>query len=236
MLITPPKPENSKLGADEVDVFLDYLFRTVARRPARLKLKEAAAVARYLDSLALRVSFPGDRLYLEWLAKLIWGAVLQYGEIPRCEQADALSFLNRHADNYLAWCNPGRASQLVSDTAPPELTLKQLPLKSSAMSTGGDRHPQQTDDLTERIYAAYHALREAKIRTAGPRVAAALNRAGIRTRARAGTSRAWSAYEVGERVKQYERQLKVKRWKRKAVVARWVRWFRMQRPSAAPKN
>ena len=236
MLITPSELENSKLRADEADGFLDYLFRTVARRPARLKLKEAAAVARYLDSLALRVPVPGDRQYLESLAKVIWGAVLQYGEIPTCEKKDAISFLNCHADTYLACCDPGRASQLVRDLAPPELTLKQLPLKSSTMSVVGDRNPQQTDDLTERIYVGYHALREAKIRRAGPRVAAALNAAGIRTRARGGTSRGWSAYEVGERVKQHERQLKVRRWKRMAVVARWVRWFRMQNPSAAPKN
>ena len=79
------------------------------------------------------------------------------------------------------------------------------------------------DDLSERIYAAYHGLRRAGIRGARTRIAAALSAAGWRIAIRSETDSRWGPYEVYERVKQYEGGLKERLEDRETARA-WGEW------------
>ena len=88
------------------------------------------------------------------------------------------------------------------------------------------------DDLSERIWVGYRALRKAKVRNARGMVAAALKRHGLETRARGGRSREWGPEEIGERVKQFEARGKQRsrsssEWERlrEALVYKWIYLF-----------
>ena len=82
------------------------------------------------------------------------------------------------------------------------------------------------DDLTERICAAYWALRLAGFRNATGQVAAALTRRGIPTRSRTGDL-SWTGFEVAERVKQHEAQVLARlspdrKAARRELVEKWT--------------
>ena len=93
------------------------------------------------------------------------------------------------------------------------------------------------DDLSERIYAAYHGLRRAGIYGARMRVAAALNVAGWKIAVRSDTDARWGSNEVYERVKQYAKGLEGRFGDRIAarawgdsLVSKWVYLFRSHVP------
>jgi hypothetical protein len=70
-----------------------------------------------------------------------------------------------------------------------------------ARGLGVQTHPTP-HNVSEMIYAAYHALRRAQMH--GRRIAKALNRHNISTEARGETDRTWGSDEVVDRLKQYE--------------------------------
>jgi hypothetical protein len=78
---------------------------------------------------------------------------------------------------------------------PPKLLGK----RRSSSGAGASR---LQDDLTERIYIAYHALTRTRIRNVRGRVAGVLNT----TQAR-GTDTRWGSAEVIERVRQFEERM-----------------------------
>jgi len=89
------------------------------------------------------------------------------------------------------------------------------------------------DDLSERIYAAYHGLRRAGIHGARTRVAAALNMASRKIAVRSDTDARWWPNEVYERVKQYAKGLEERSGSREvaraaadSMVSKWVFLFR----------
>jgi hypothetical protein len=221
-LAIPPQT----LDASDVDAFLEYLFSEVAQRPAPLYLRETAAVARYLSSLeALGVPLTvlarrGDaiaahdrwseseedrwgRLCVGQMTKIIWGFLLQSGQFKESTRKAALDFMRRHSDTYLA--NPYLELALafiethdVPPNAPP--LFRPAVLRSGHMSVQSE-NITVADDLSDRIFAAYHALPRAGSKRRSARIAAALtgSRAGSRVR------KSWSWADVNERVKAYAR-------------------------------
>jgi hypothetical protein len=168
---------------------------------------------------------------LEVLAGVIWGTVLQYARFPASSREDALRFLEKHAETYLSSFNMKAILEHVRNAKPSGFGRAWVAphLLSARLSAQGQGTPQLADDLTERIWVGYQALRKANVRNARRLVAAALNQQGLETRARGATSRAWGPEEIGERVKQFE--TRAKRRSRsssgwcEAVVHKWVYLF-----------
>jgi hypothetical protein len=231
------------LRPDEIEAFLNYIFSDISRRPKRLKLKETAAVARYLKAVAVETSFSPERELVERVAEVIWGTLLDTGQIEIASTEQVMEFLEEHAPTYLASFDvPAMVKYLRQVKAPTRHSDFFRP--SNLMGkrrSGSHRGPDQLpDDLTERIYAAYHALRKAQVRDARGRVSEVLNRLGYKTQSRSDVNQ-WSSAEVIERCRQYEARLKQRyrltnneagRMKlaqlREAGVAIWVSGFRFR--------
>lgn len=222
----PPSPEQ----------LLEFLFTTVARKFGPISLREGAAVARYLHSLAWGPAHPEDRVrgddlqLLHRLSDVIWGTVLQRASFKTAEQEQVIEFLEKNAYTHLVRQNVARALGLVR--ALPEPNPHVAPTTLSGRLRGGAlgaRRARLNDDLTERIAAAYWALRQSGVAKASTRVAEALNRFGLRTHSHRSET-TWSSYEVRERVKQYDRVLSnhnagVKPG-RQQLVERWeIAWY-----------
>lgn len=119
--------------------------------------------------------------------------------------------------------------------------FSQPKLASRTRAVVGPGTPRLADDLSERIYASYHALRRARCHGARSVVAQALNRRGIKTGSRE-ADKEWGAEEVWDRVKRYENRLKDKfkftgerlESARGAIVDRWIFFARIQ--LGAPKR
>ncbi len=219
-----PRVPRRDLLPEEAEAFLEYLFSDVARRPRPLRLQQGARVARYLDALAWETEPGAMRQLLERLRDGIWGTLLQFAPLELSSKPEAIAFLERHAETYLAGFNVEAALQRVREAAPPTRhgALFQPPhLMSRSRSATGKGNPHRREDLSERIYAGYHALRRARVRNARRRVAEVLNRQGLQTRARGETSREWSGYEVSERVKQYEARYRKQNAGRKDTLEQW---------------
>lgn len=211
------------LGWKEADAFLEWLFSAVARRPERLDLREGAGVARYLRGLAWETP-PGPlRRQMERMAEVIWGTILACAPFEAAGQGEVLQFLDKHAETYLVSFDVATVREQVSRSGPPSanaVAARPPYLMSPHLSASGQGNPQLADDLSERIYAAYHGLRRAGIHGARTRIAAALNAAGWKIAVRSGVDTRWDSYSVHGRVKQYERSLR-QRFDDRAVASAW---------------
>jgi len=194
-----------------VDAFLDYLFVNLAIKTQRLTLRETAGVARYLMALAFEMPEGSERKLVTRVAENLWLGLVSVGKIRRAEKQQAIDFLMTHSKTYFKSLDIKRLVQLVGDHGEPRNNDQAF---RPAGLTGANRSVQNPgrleDDLTERIYVAYHALRRAGVPNARGQIASALNRFGIETRARSKTDRAWGSAEVHERVRQFE-QLQTRR-------------------------
>ena len=241
-----PRIPRQDLLREEAEAFLEYVFGAVARRPRRLSLREGARVVRYLHALAWEMKPGPIRELLDRFRDVVWGTLRQFGEFEPSDKAEAIQFLERHAGTYLAGLNVEAALARVRESAPPRRygALFQPPhLMSRFLSHSGRGDPHLREYLTERIFASYHALRRAGVRNARGRVAEALNRQELQTRARAETATGWGGYEVHERVRQYEERWKkqntgregtVEGW-RDSVVDKWVYLFHSRMPATKGK-
>lgn len=202
-LVLPPQT----LQLEEIERFLQYVFRTIARKPKLLKLKETAGVVRYLKAAAVEAMVGLERHAVEQLAELIWLITLDCGQIKMAPKEEVIQFLKEHANTYLASYDIAKLVEFVQNLKAPsnDAEFFQPPkLKGKDRSASGDGPAQLQDDLTERIYAAYHALRRTQIRDARGRIATVLNEMGYVTGARSATECRWGPSEVIERVRQYE--------------------------------
>jgi hypothetical protein len=177
------------------------------------------------------------RVQTERLALRIWHELLSYidGEItPKA----ALAFLRKHAGTHLADSpDIDAALRLTEEFELPAGTPRDLgrPHLVSARSRAfGQVNPRLQNDLSERIYAAYHALRRSKVQRVSHLIAEALNRAGVRE---------LTCSEVHDRLKVYERsfqgaflkgrgqrtvatnRMEVER-RRMEIANKWIRSFR----------
>lgn len=199
-----------RISQQETAPFLSWILGQVARKPRLLKLRETAGVARYLVAIAAEMPGGPERVMLEHIAEVIWLTMLKVGRIEIPDQREVIRFLKDHAPTYLVGfdvncvveqilgrAEPSRHRELF---APPKLLGR-----DSSVQGGGTARLR--DDLTERIYVGYHALRRAGVRNKRRQIAALLNQLGLTTRARTGTTQVWSSEEVNERVRQFEKWL-----------------------------
>ena len=205
---------------------LEFLCATLARRPQAMPFRLGAAVARYLDTLAYDVPPGPERQRLLFLSKVIWGRVFQFANFQTAKKEETIRFLQDFSKTHLATYNAAAAIQTVRSSPVAGKHVSPRILRSPRMSvTLAPFGPRLSDDLTERICAAYWAFRLARVSYARSRVAKALNNYGIPTRSRKG-DKSWTSYEVAERVKQYEpRMVRVPgsslQDARKALVEKW---------------
>jgi hypothetical protein len=206
---------------------LDFLFLTIARKLPPISLREGAAVARYLHSLAWDFAAGDDRKALDRTSGVIWGIVSQRARFRTAEKKTVIGFLQKNA--HLVRLNIDQVLALVRSLPEPKPHVAP-PMLSGLFTAGplGAHRARLEDDLTERIAAGYWALRHAKVPKASTLVAAALNLHQV-PRGSRDSETVWSAYDVQEKVKQYDRVLAkqssdVKRG-RQWLVDKWrARW------------
>jgi hypothetical protein len=247
----PAPPET--LGKDETQEFLNRLFQNIARKPSPLGLREGAKVARFLrvlsldavpkiaeaptsrrDSLERADDERERRLMVDKLGQLVFDTVCQWGEFPHGTKAQAMRFLRRHARTYFCPRFPGDtrlervlafidAHELAKDAPrrfkPPFLIGPQL----NAQGQGPYR---LEDDVSERIFAAYHAL-GSRNRQRVELIRRALEEAEVARKRDKGSTK-WSDADVRDRVRSYDRQLRSKRHyvrQKDEKVHQWVSGF-----------
>lgn len=176
---------------------------------------------------------------LTHLADVTWGNLLHHAPFAIARKRTAVEFMEAHAGTYLASLQAagfdiqGLLEYLRTSPPPTRHAGPSKPpnLLSAHLSVHSGAEVHLQDDLSERIYAAYHALRRTGIHGVRGRIAEALNNRGLRTRARRDTATRWGAAEVYERVRQYEARWRssspagrsdasTKHW-RDSVVDRW---------------
>ena len=205
-----PKAARQNLPPEGVGVFLDAIFANVAVKPKPVTLGEGARVVRYLKATAWSSRGP-ERQALERLAESVAQTVFKFAPIGMASKDQALRFLERHAETYLSHPQLDATLDFVRRSPGPQAGVDFFPqpkLASSRNAVFGSGTPRIGDDLSERIYAAYHALRRARVHGARTLVAEALNRHGIRSSFLDDRRKAWGPDEVWERVKQYGIRLK----------------------------
>ncbi len=228
-----PRAPHGHLADREVDVFLEFLFGHLAKRPVKLTLRESAAVARYLERLALQgvrkpVMSSGRehsaegrseeerrvRSNVDHLSKVIWGLLRQYGQFGASSSVETARFLKRHSATYFKNLDIRSALNFLQTFELPDgvpYPFNPPGLVSDNMSSSGGGNRYLVDDLTERIYAGYHGLKRAGVRWPGPKVARALDRATVETsKRRQGSHPGWLPQDVNERVKEYDKRLRTK--------------------------
>jgi hypothetical protein len=182
---------------------------------------------------------------LDRLAEVIWRTVLQNARFSTSGKEAAVAFLRKHASTHLVAFDVEAAVKYLREanvpSPSPPAAASQLLARRLAVQAGPA--PQLRDDLSERIYAAYHALRRARVHGARRRVAETLNRHNIRTEARGETDRAWGSDEVVDRLKQYEDYWKrhhtgqghqaLQQW-RNSLVDRWLFLFHSTAKRSTP--
>ena len=256
------------LQVSKVDDFLEFLLFNIARRPADLKIRETMRVARYLDWLAAggvekaklgtgqsslgaypRRALSAEESDKKWcahqIADLLWRRVRRLNAHDAASNAEALSFLEQHAETHFA--NPfiGRTIELVRDFDVPaeDMRPSQKPslVSASMMAYGGD--PHLLDDLSERLFVADHALKGAGLRRRRKKIAEVLNKGEVQTqrrRARHPADQEWLAEDVHERVKAFEKRIRrqftkpgpgrtltdLVRAERERLTARWISEYR----------
>jgi hypothetical protein len=152
------------------------------------------------------------RQQAEQLAKRIWGEALSHAIIRASIGSGAVkAFLKTHANTYLA-DSPDLLPAINfvgSFTLPPDMPSPFAPprLTSRKQRTleGGSSYLQ--DDLTERVFAAYHALRLSGAKGVYKLVADALTRGHVRS-AKKPKSGGWTQTEVHDTVRRHEKRLR----------------------------
>jgi hypothetical protein len=110
----------------------------------------------------------------------------------------------------------------------------------------GKGNPHLKDDLSERIYAGFYALKRAGISRASRTVAEHLNRAGRKVRTPDDRDDAWNQYSVRERIKEFGAKLRRQHGTagkaaaqrlRDSLVDRWLWMFRVHHtPARHPQD
>lgn len=221
------------LEPSEVDEFLSHLFGDIARRPEPLRLRETAAVVRFIKQLTLHgvpttVAIDGpdavarfDRRSISpehltarscagQIAEIIWDLLVQHGDFPIATKPEVLRFLDRHRRTYLA--NP-LIDQAIAYVQGFELPANAAPIEPPTLrsrSRTARIYPPNArinSDLSERIYIADQTLKRAGIKKRRPVIARALEVAGVEHRS--GES-IWTAEDINERVKEFQRSQRLR--------------------------
>lgn len=141
---------------------------------------------------------------------MIWDTLLDTGRIAIAEKAAVLQFLQEHKQTYLAYFDVDRMVDFIQQCEEPSRhkELFQAPkLLGKGRSVSGLGPGRLQDDLSERIYVAYYALRRFGIRNARGRITFVLNALGLHTNPRSKAVGTWGSAEVNERVQQFEARM-----------------------------
>jgi hypothetical protein len=174
-----------------------------------MRLKETAGICRYLKALALERQGPA-RHELDRLAQVIWLQLLEVARIELPDKAAVIHFLEEHASTYLHSFDIGHFRTAIEAAEPPYRMAEAFrppKLLGGGRSSSGGGPARLQDDLTERIYASYYALKRTGIHNARGRISDVLNALKIPTNARPKTDSRWGSAEVIERVRQFEQRL-----------------------------
>jgi hypothetical protein len=229
---------------------LEFLFCDIARKPKQLKLKETARLARYLKAVAWEAPPSSERDTVEHMAAVIWLAMLQSGKIEIALKQEVIQFLKEYAHTYLASFEVDKIVAYLEKLNEPTRyaeSFRPPKLMGAMRSVSGKGPARLQDDLTERIYVGYHALRRARIRNARGRIATVLNQLGFATGAPSATECKWGSYEVIERVRQFEDRIvhqhrlsKQDRMKQEQIrdmlVDSWIHSFHFASAGFAPQR
>ena len=209
-----PKLKERKLDPSQADEFLRFLFSTVARRTGEIRLRDGAAVTQYLRELAWKLDPGPDREHFDRLARQVWQTTLRVAAIKPSGKQKAARFLRLHHGTHFRKSVVDRALELLEKVDVPDEEIEaaakpsEAILVSERVSIQGKALDHLQDDLSERIYAGYHALRLAGIRGARNRVAEAVKAQGLTRKVPKGKSAAWDAASVADRVKQFRNVVK----------------------------
>jgi hypothetical protein len=148
-----------------------------------------------------------ERSELARLADTLWLALSRFAQVKFAEKQDIIAFLQQHASTYLNSFDIQEIEKLIKERPAPTRQPFRPPALLGAQPSLSTSPARLQDDLTERIFVAYHALRMIEVRPARGKVAEALNQFGIESGVRSDTANDWGADEVIERVKQYQDRL-----------------------------
>ena len=239
-----PKLPRQSLAREEVEAFLQLMFTDVAVKPNPMTIAEGARVVRYLLAAAQTVAGP-ERATIVRLADSVGRTLFHAAPIKMAPKDDAVLFLERYAATYPLHPELQPVIELVGRLEEPPAGKDYFPqpaLASKIRAVFGPGTPRLPNDLSERIYASYHALKRTGRHAARGLVAKALNQSGIQTGS-LGSNREWGSAEVWERVKQYETRLKrdhrvtgdALRSLRDGIVDQWIHFARFQTWEPKPK-
>jgi hypothetical protein len=221
----------SPLAESEIDCYLAWQFKVAAWRPKALTLRETAAVARYLLSLALhgvpktiadggpeavqkywadrylkgeRMSEANDaRQCVQRTAEIVWGDLLQFGQFEPGSKQEAQRFFKKHSSYWHhPWIEPALKFLEEFDVPPgTDPSFHQQQLVGPDVSFQVGGNPYLENDLSQKIAAADYALKKASIRGRRTRIAKALDESPLTAR----QDDSWGPEEVRNRVRSYER-------------------------------
>ena len=163
-----------------------------------------------------------------------------------------VEFLEEYAYTYLATIKARLGLDRLIDytrqaLAPSRGNLNRPPnLVTADTARVGKGNPHLADDLSERIYAGFYALKRAGISRASRTVAEHLNRAGRKVRTLDDRDDAWNEYSVRERIKEFGAKLRRQHGTagkaaaqrvRDSLVDRWLGMFRIHHtPARHPQD
>ena len=234
---------SQKLIAEQVDAFLGFMFSDVLQRAEPVTLQEGASVAHYLWALSRVLPERGDRVRMLRQTQLLWRVLLD-APWKSSSKTAARRFLARHTNTHLSGLDVEWLQSMLDEAPPLKAKESAQPqMMSKNMAVSGKVNPHLLDDLSERIYAAYYALRLNKIPDARGQIAEALNAKGIRPKSQGG-KQPWDGDHVVSRIKQFERRLVKEddRSKTNAIRSRerrqkadfWIYLFLNDEPSGEP--
>ena len=238
------------LSQEEIGPFLQYVFREIARKPKQLKLKQTASVARYLKAVAAEAQGHAQRDTVDRVAEVLWLTMLDSGQIKIAPKEEAVQFLKTHALTYLASFDVNSLVEYLQNQPEPSRHtdfFRPPKLRGANRTAWGQGPAGLQDDLTERIYVAYHALRRAGIRNARGRIASVLNELGYEPSVRSVTECKWGPSEVNERVRQFgdrivrqhrlsKRDMTQKERLRNMRVDAWIHGFHWAKTRVRPES
>jgi len=247
-----PRIPPQELEGSEAEAFLEWLFSDLARRPRPLSLRKGVAVGRYLKLLAWEAPAGKMRGELAWLSDQVAKMVLDYAPYTAAAKDSVVEFLEEHADTYLATIKARLGlDRLIDYTRQAPAPSRAKPNRPPNLVTAdtarvGKGNPHLADDLSERIYAGFYALKRAGISRASKRVAEHLNRAGRKVRTLDDRDDAWNEYSVRERIKEFGAKFRRQHGTagkaaaqrvRDSLVDRWLGMFRVHHtPARHPQD
>jgi hypothetical protein len=214
------------LRRDEFDIFLEHVFANLARRPEPLRLREVAAVVRRISQIvdqgvprdvlaagadAITKFHVAGRPQKDWqlsrnaqrIGEILLGKLMSFGEFADCSTKEALHFVQRNATHLASpYLEPAVEFLERYDLPPDPPNPFRAPCMLSPSQSGliGRPNPWLTDDLSQRICGANHALKQAGLHKRFPLIASALNKAKLAKR----SGEQWEGGDVSQRVKEYE--------------------------------